>query len=148
VTSKTGQAIRAVVTLGSALAVVAACHSKTGARATVSPPSDTTATVSPASDTTDLADLRSKIRTLVGDAACTSASQCRLVAYGSKPCGGPWQYLVYSTTTTDSTALEVAVARYNAREAEVNRLYHRMSDCSVAIRPKITVVDGHCKIAP
>jgi hypothetical protein len=55
---------------------------------------------------------------------------------------------VYSTAMTDSTALAMAVAQYNAREAEVNSLYHRKSDCRVAMRPKIAVVDGHCVIAP
>jgi hypothetical protein len=75
-------------------------------------------------------------------------SQCRLVAFGSKPCGGPREYLAYSTAITDSTALTTAVARYNAHEAEANRQSDRISDCRMVVRPTVTVVDGHCKIAP
>jgi hypothetical protein len=88
------------------------------------------------------------VRTLIGDAACTDADQCRLIAFGAKPCGGPRQYLVYSTAITDSTALDAAVARFNARDAEVNRLLHRVSDCSMVPRPRITVVEGRCTIMP
>lgn len=85
---------------------------------------------------------------LIGEPTCADVSQCRAIAFGAKPCGGPWQYLVYSTAITDSTALAAAVARYNAREAEVNKAEGRMSDCSFVGPPRLARVNGRCVVAP
>ena len=160
-TRKPGPARRAGGTLARALVGGVACHSKAVDRETV-PPASTIADTSThttdttnratdpadlATDTTTLAGLRANVQSLIGDAACSSVDECRLVAFGSKPCGGPRQYLAYSIAITDSTALATAVARYNAREAEANRQNDRISDCSMVVRPTVTVVDGHCKIA-
>ena len=101
-----------------------------------------------AADTTNLAALRAHALALVGEPSCTDVSQCRLIAFGAKPCGGPWRFLLYSTATTDSVQLQVAVSNYNARETELNRVYHRTSDCSVVPRPHVTVINGRCELAP
>lgn len=57
----------------------------------------------------------------MGEPVCEDASQCRMIALGAKPCGGPWSHLVCSARTTDSIRLVQAVARYNQREATLNR---------------------------
>ena len=95
-----------------------------------------------------LTDLRAEVTRMIGDAACSDISQCRTIAFGAKPCGGPWQYLVYSTAITDSTALAAAVARYNVKEAELNKSEGRMSDCSMAVPPTLARVNGRCVAAP
>ena len=125
------------------LAIALACHARP-APAPTPPDSPSLAAV----DTSDLAGLRAEVRTLIGDAACTDRSQCRLIGFGAKPCGGPRQYLVYSITYTDSVALTSAIARFNARDAELNRQLHRISDCSLVARPSLVVVDGRCAIGP
>lgn len=91
-----------------------------------------------------LADLRAEVMRMIGDAGCTDVSQCRTIAFGAKPCGGPWQYLVYSTQATDSTALAAAVNRYNTQEAALNKSEGRMSDCSVVSPPTLKEVNGRC----
>ena len=101
-----------------------------------------------AADTTLLSALRSQVFGLIGVPTCRDLSQCRLIAYGSKPCGGPWTYLVYSLATTDSIALNAAVEKYNAQEAEVNRTEGRRSDCRAITRPQLQVVAGRCAIQP
>ena len=40
--------------------------------------------------------------TLIGDAACKSDADCRAIAFGDKPCGGPWSYKIYSVTSVDT----------------------------------------------
>lgn len=105
------------------------------------------ASAPPAVDTTSLATLRTRVLGAIGDPTCRDASQCRTIAFGSKPCGGPWKYLVYSTATTDSVQLDALVTEYNAREAAVNQQEGRMSDCSAVPRPRLVVVDGRCAIA-
>jgi hypothetical protein len=91
--------------------------------------------------------LRGRIDSLIGDAACTSASQCRLIGVGAKACGGPKGYRVYSVGRTDSVALAAVVDQYNTREKEFNRKEGRLSDCSMAAKPEIRVENGRCVIA-
>ena len=95
-----------------------------------------------------LADLKAEVVRMIGDAACADVSQCRAIAFGAKPCGGPWQYLVYSIAITDSMALEAAVARYNGEETRLNASEGRMSDCSLALPPTLARVNGRCVAAP
>lgn len=88
--------------------------------------------------------LRSEIEDLVGAAPCDTVADCRFVGFGSKPCGGPWQYLVYSVVHTDSLVLEEKIQAYNALEAEMNARYGYASDCALANEPVLGVEAGHC----
>ncbi|MCK4655569.1 MAG: hypothetical protein KAT85_01020, partial [candidate division Zixibacteria bacterium] len=47
------------------------------------------------------------------DAQCTDSTDCRRIAFGDKPCGGPWKYLIYSASTIDTMELQRMVASYN-----------------------------------
>lgn len=98
-------------------------------------------------DSANMDQLRSRIDSLIGDAACTSASQCRLIGVGAKACGGPKGYRVYSVGRTDSVALASVVDQYNSREKELGRKEGRLSDCSMAAKPEIRVENGRCVIA-
>ena len=95
-------------------------------------------------DRAQLAEMRRKINALVGDAAGTSIEDCRYAGVGSKPCGGPWEFIVYSASSTDSTALAEKLTAYNAFEAEMNELYGYASDCSVPNAPVLAYRDGRC----
>lgn len=92
----------------------------------------------------DLAKLEAEIMELIGEAAATEAGFCQTIAFGSKPCGGPWRYLVYSTQSTDSTLLRSKVERYNRLQAERNRELGLVSDCALVVRPETDLVDGRC----
>jgi hypothetical protein len=88
--------------------------------------------------------LRAVVQGLVSEPTCDDVAQCRAMAFGAKPCGGPWSYLVYSVTASDSVRLGQAVAAYNAREAEVNRQEGRVSDCRMVTAPAVECRDGTC----
>ena len=95
-------------------------------------------------DRTQLETMRQEIDELIGNAAGTSIADCRYAGLGSKPCGGPWEYIVYSVASTDSTALTVRLAAYDAFEAEMNELYGYLSDCSIPNEPVLVFKDGRC----
>ena len=96
-------------------------------------------------DRAQLAEMRqSSIDALVGDAAGASIEDCRYVGLGSKPCGGPWEFVIYSASSTDSTALAERLTAYNAFEAEMNERYGYASDCSVPNEPVLAYGDGRC----
>jgi hypothetical protein len=99
------------------------------------------------SSSQDLDSLRVAIQQTIGEAAETPDS-CRLIAFGSKPCGGPWQYLPYSIEATDSVTLAHLVDEYNSAEAKLNREQGRTSDCSVVQRPDLVLEEGHCSMRP
>ena len=95
-------------------------------------------------DRAQLAEMRGEIDALVGDAAGASIEDCRYVGLGSKPCGGFWEYVIYSASSTDSTALDERLTAYNAFEAEMNERYEYVSDCSLPNVPVLAYKDGRC----
>jgi len=66
---------------------------------------------------------------------------------GSKPCGGPRSYVVYSMVTTDSAALALITQRYNAADARLNRERGLVSDCTFLPPPELECVGGRCRSA-
>lgn len=97
--------------------------------------------------TVDLLKVRQAILTQVRDASCSSPSVCRTIALGEKACGGPRQYLIYSTSATDSARLAREVARYNEAERKRNRDEGRMSDCMAVVKPQVSCISGRCRAA-
>ena len=95
-------------------------------------------------DRVQLAEMRREIDALIGNAAGASIEDCRYSGLGSKPCGGPWEFVIYSASSTDSTALAERLTAYNAFEAEMNERYGYASDCSVPNEPVLAYRDGRC----
>jgi hypothetical protein len=91
--------------------------------------------------------LATAINAAVGEAHAEDASQCRTIAYGAKPCGGPWRYLVYSTAATDSTRLARVVDEYNDTQDYLNRKLGLSSDCALVAEPTTALEDGRCVVA-
>jgi hypothetical protein len=46
-----------------------------------------------------------QIDELIGRATCTTTGQCRVIAVGAKPCGGPAGHRAYSTVDTNEAVL-------------------------------------------
>lgn len=70
--------------------------------------------------------------------------ECRYIGYGSKPCGGPWGYLIYSTDTVNEDFLRVLVDTHAAYENYMNFKYGYSSDCSVPDLPVLECRNGIC----
>lgn len=102
----------------------------------------------PSGDADGLARRKADVQALIGEPSCNSVAQCRAAPLGAKPCGGPWSYAVYSTVTTDSSALAAAISRYNAHENELNRREGRVSDCRFVAPPRLDCADGRCVGTP
>ncbi|MDO5978728.1 hypothetical protein [Flavivirga spongiicola] len=78
--------------------------------------------------------LKADIEALAKASVCNDTTECKFIALGSKPCGGPWSYLLY-TTSIDVEQLEAAVETYNQKEAAFNIKWGIASDCALALRP-------------
>jgi len=96
----------------------------------------------------DVARLQAKekaIDALVGDAACKGGEDCRSIAFGAKPCGGPWKYKIFNAAEVDTVELKRLVKDYNEFNAVLNERYGWMSDCAYVSPPEVGCVDGRCR---
>lgn len=89
--------------------------------------------------------LAKKIRTEVATPKADRVAQCRAAAFGAKPCGGPWRYVVYSTKVSDAKKLESMIGEYNALEKTINREEGRASDCAFVAEPDVALIGGVCR---
>jgi hypothetical protein len=93
-----------------------------------------------------LEELGREIKKEIGVPNASKASQCKLIALGSKPCGGPWSYEVYSTETANESRLKRLVTRYNELEQKLNAEQKILSNCEFVQQPEVTFSQGMCSI--
>jgi hypothetical protein len=89
---------------------------------------------------------KQEIQNYINSFSCSESGSCNYIAFGSKPCGGPWSYLIFSNSV-DLTKLQEMVKNYN----EMNRLYNiqtnAISDCMAVAPPtEVKCVNGVCTI--
>ena len=84
------------------------------------------------------------IRNFVNKGTCNGAGECAYLPIGSKACGGPIGYIVFSNNI-DVAALKKMVDKYTADQKTYNIENDVISDCSLANPPEnIGCVDGSC----
>jgi len=86
------------------------------------------------------------IEDLAATAICNESTECKFIALGSKPCGGPWSYLVYSTSI-EVNKLEGMVEDYNKNEAAFNLKWEVISDCSFLLPPTSVICENNKCVA-
>jgi hypothetical protein len=95
-------------------------------------------------DLAELNALHEEIELLVDSGACSENSNCDYIAFGSKACGGPKTYLVFSSSI-NVELLQQKVATYNALENSFNKRWGIISDCAYLLPPKsVECVNGKC----
>ena len=91
-----------------------------------------------------LARMRAAIEQSVKDLTCTDSTDCATIELGAKPCGGPWEYLLYSRIGGDEAELQRAVEAYNQLNHELNVRWGWVSDCALAHQPLPGCVEQTC----
>jgi hypothetical protein len=99
------------------------------------------------SDEAALQTLHQQIVKLIGEPRCVNVVHCRLLALGSRPCGGPSEYLAYSSGTGNREALEAKAYEYGFLEEEVNRARGAAGTCQVLPEPHVSCIDGRCTLS-
>jgi hypothetical protein len=95
-------------------------------------------------DLAELNSLKEEIELLVDTSICSENSDCDSIAFGSKACGGPKTYLVFSTSI-NVELLQQKVATYNALETAFNQKWGIISDCMVILPPtSVECINGKC----
>ncbi|EGN74298.1 hypothetical protein A28LD_2081 [Idiomarina sp. A28L] len=96
----------------------------------------------------ELSALAAEIFRLVGTPEADNPSQCKVLPFGAKPCGGPANWLVYSTKVTDTETLEERVELYNMLSSRFNEQEELVGDCAVVTEVQPNVVQGICVASP
>ena len=89
--------------------------------------------------------LEQKIIAFADKSVCSEEFTCAFTGFGSKPCGGNWSYLVYSSSI-DTTTFLAKVDHYNTLEKEYNIKYGISSDCAIVSPPSSIICENKkCK---
>ena len=94
----------------------------------------------------DVDALRREALSAIGDASADDNNQCRIAGFGHKPCGGPAQYIAYSTKGGNEADILAKIAAYNAAAQAENMRLGRISDCAVVPKPAVELSGGQCKL--
>ena len=89
---------------------------------------------------------KTAIQNYINTFSCSESLCCNFIAFGSKPCGGPRMYLVFSNSI-NLPQLQEMVTEYNEMDHLRNIQTNAISDCSIPTPPnEIACVNGVCTI--
>ena len=122
----------------------AACT--TGAQDTARAPAAASGAATAAATPADPAATLARLRAMAADATCTEHGQCRTVAVGANPCGGPQEYLPYSMMRTNEKDLLAVAERYKAERQAQNQASGMVSTCRYLPDPGAVCTSGSCQL--
>ncbi|NVM77993.1 hypothetical protein FHW83_003817 [Duganella sp. SG902] len=93
-------------------------------------------------------ELWQKIQSANTDLSCDDSSQCHSIGVGSKACGGPENYIAWSSKNGDGAQLKALVEQHSAARRADDKRQGMMSTCSVVSDPGATCRAGICVINP
>ena len=97
-------------------------------------------------DQASLPAMRAEIMALIGEAEADNVQQCKVVGFGSKPCGGPSSYIALSTKKGNESQIMALISKYNAAVKSENDRLGLMSDCAVVPKPAVVLENGVCTL--
>lgn len=91
-------------------------------------------------------DTLAEIRALARDASCSDNGQCRSLPLGAQACGGPSDYLAYSTLRANEKQMNELGERYKAERQAAIAKSGEMSICRYLPDPGAVCVAGTCQL--
>ena len=89
---------------------------------------------------------KQEIQNYINGFSCSESVGCGFIAFGSKPCGGPRTYLLFSNSV-NFTKLQEMVKIYNEMDELYNIQTGAVSDCMFVLPPtEVKCVNGICTI--
>lgn len=89
---------------------------------------------------------KQEIQNYINSFSCSENVGCGYIAFGSKPCGGPRTYLLFSNSV-NLTKLQEMVNNYNEMDGLYNIQTNAVSDCMYQMPPtEVKCVNGVCTI--
>lgn len=94
----------------------------------------------------DTRQLQLRLERLTENKECQQDNQCKVIGVGARPCGGPDQYLIYSTLHTDEKMLSYTNDRYQKLKTQQNEKLGLMSTCQMLLPPASACIENKCAI--
>ncbi|MBU1438598.1 MAG: hypothetical protein KJ930_10425 [Gammaproteobacteria bacterium] len=94
----------------------------------------------------DTKQLYQRMQRLTADKSCKETNECKVLAVGKRPCGGPEQFLVYSATSTDEKLLAITNDRYTKLKAQQQQRLGMQSTCQMLPTPLPQCQSRECTI--
>jgi hypothetical protein len=94
----------------------------------------------------DTRQLQLRLERLTENKQCVEDNQCKVIGVGSRPCGGPDQFLTYSTLHTDEKMLSYTNDRYQKLKKQQNEKLGLMSTCQMLMPPVSACIENKCAI--
>lgn len=99
-----------------------------------------------AADEAALGALHGEIVALIGKAPCANLVHCRVLALGTRPCGGADEYLAFSSLTGNKDVLEGKAFEYGFLQEEAMKAKRQTGACEVLAAPRAVCVDRRCRL--
>jgi len=100
------------------------------------------------SDAEAAAELRERITIMIDGARCNNIVNCRVLGLGSRPCGGPEEYVAYSIWDTQVDEIRSLAAEYNFLREEVDAAAGIVGTCDVLTEPAVNCINARCVTVP
>jgi hypothetical protein len=94
----------------------------------------------------DTKQLHQRMQRLTEDKSCRETAECKVLAVGSRPCGGPEQYLPYSALNTDEKLLAITNDRYTKLKQQQQQRLGLRSTCQMQPEPSVECKMRQCSL--
>lgn len=88
-----------------------------------------------------------QIQSANSNLSCDNDSQCHSLGVGAKSCGGPENYLAWSSKSSDGAQLKALVEQHAAARRADNNRSGIMSNCMITSTPEATCRAGACVLS-
>lgn len=92
----------------------------------------------------DIKTAKAELNTLITDTQCDTSTQCRISAVGSRACGGPSSFVVYSTKSASEKQVAALSDKITKLESSYNSQKGMMSICQHLTTPSTQCVENKC----
>ncbi|MEL0642518.1 hypothetical protein V6260_18160 [Pseudoalteromonas aliena] len=92
----------------------------------------------------DIKAAKAELNTLITDTQCDTSTQCRVNAVGSRACGGPSSFVVYSTKSASEEQVTALSDKITKLESNYNSQKGMMSTCQHLTTPSTQCVENKC----
>jgi hypothetical protein len=93
----------------------------------------------------ELKQLKENFAALIADKTCDNSSQCRVIAVGSRACGGPSSYAVFSSKMANKNKVNTLADKVTKYESQYNAQTGRMSICQHLVAPSTQCINNVCE---
>lgn len=87
---------------------------------------------------------KAEFQTLITNKECDTSNQCQVIAIGSRACGGPSQYAIFSDKHVDSEQAKALASNITVAEKIFNEKNQMISICQHINKPAVQCVSNVC----